>query len=1139
MIHTMTAPRIYYVHPLLLGRLEADAPEDGPGGWRAACRRARDLGCSHLLTAPPWRSASGTGVFTPDDPDRPDPAFDDADELTDGLRRLAALCEAQGLHLLMDLRLDRAAADGALARAHPDWFHPAPPAGEAFDPRRAPHERDVLELQRGDDGRAPAGFVSAWVDRLSAWAVAGVAGFRCDAPQRLAATDWQGIIGHVRVRCPHCLFLAWTPGATPAEIAALRGTGFGAVFSSLPWWDYRSAWLAEEDQRLRAVAPVIACVEPPFGKRAADALAPVPLRQRQALRALWTAAAIGDGLLIPMGFECGATEPMEAARGNAADGARLLRAPYEGLVAALSDASRWLEGAGAGPLHCLTGADAPCTVLFRGDGRPYQTPASPSAPARVLAVNPDPHAPAAPDWDAVRARLPESYAALQPARDAGRGATRPDGALAALLEPAGCMALTALRTDPVTTGPVTQEGRRKALAAALHAPRVVIENVAPAIDGGRFPLKRTLGQQVRVEADIFMDGHDRIGAALLHRAADESEWRRLPLEALPNDRWQGTFAPTRIGKHYYTVQAWRDAWATYREELRKKHEAGLDLTLEVEEGRALLAGTRERLDGDRHVETARTLDRLLRALGPPLPPPGKRRGAPARAGAVLGPATPEQVELLLGEETARTMRAAGEYPFETRHEPLCVCVERPAAGFASWYELFPRSQSGDPDRHGTFDDVAARLPAIREMGFDVLYFPPIHPIGVSNRKGRNNSLRAGPRDPGSPYAIGDGSGGHEAVHPQLGTLEDFQRLIGLAREHGLEIALDFAIQCSPDHPWLAQHPEWFAWRPDGSLRYAENPPKKYEDIVNVDFYSTRGGAVRQAALWRTLRDVVLFWVEHGVRMFRVDNPHTKPLAFWEWLIADVQGRHPETLFLSEAFTRPKMMYRLAKLGFSQSYTYFTWRETKRELTEYLTEISCSPVADFFRPHFFVNTPDINPRFLQASGRPGFLIRAALAATGSGLWGMYSGFELCEANALPGKEEYLNSEKYEIRAWDWQRPGNIVAEISRLNRIRRTNPALHSHRGLRFHPAHNDRVLFFSKATETRDNVLLVAISLDPHQAQSAAVELPLWEFGLPDDGTLHAEDLLHSYRLAWHGKSQRLDFSPDQPYGIWRVSARP
>ncbi len=413
-----------------------------------------------------------------------------------------------------------------------------------------------------------------------------------------------------------------------------------------------------------------------------------------------------------------------------------------------------------------------------------------------------------------------------------------------------------------------------------------------------------------------------------------------------------------------------------------------------------------------------------------------------------------------------------------------VNADRRAAEFASWYELFPRNQSGDPARHGTFRDVEQRLPAIRDMGFDVLYFPPIHPIGRTNRKGRDNSLIAAANDPGSPYAIGAPDGGHVAIHPQLGTIDDFRALRNAAAAHGLELALDFAIQCSPDHPWLREHPDWFEWRPDGGLRYAENPPKKYEDIVNVDFHAA--GAV--PGLWLALRDIVAYWADEGVRIFRVDNPHTKPFAFWEWLIADIRARYPDTLFLAEAFTRPKVMYRLAKLGFSQSYTYFTWRNEKSEIEAYLKELTeTAPadipqaarsgiragtnVADFFRPNFFVNTPDINPVYLQHSGRAGFLIRAALAATLSGLWGMLQGFEFCEALAVPGREEYAHSDKYEIRARPERAAGDIVDEITRLNAIRRVNPALQAHRGLAFHQAWNDQVLWFRKANVDRSNVL--------------------------------------------------------------------
>jgi starch synthase (maltosyl-transferring) len=467
-----------------------------------------------------------------------------------------------------------------------------------------------------------------------------------------------------------------------------------------------------------------------------------------------------------------------------------------------------------------------------------------------------------------------------------------------------------------------------------------------------------------------------------------------------------------------------------------------------------------------------------------------------------------------------------------REPPFPVNVERPQAAFGAWYELFPRSATDDPTRHGTFDGVIHRLPAIKDMGFDVLYLPPIHPIGVTNRKGKNNTLEVGPDDPGSAYAIGSREGGHEAIHPALGTIEDFRRLCAAAADHGMEVAIDFAIQCSPDHPWLKAHPEWFKWRPDGTVRYAENPPKKYQDIVNVDFYGTNS----IPALWNALREVVLFWCNEGVRVFRVDNPHTKPLPFWEWLITQVRDRYPDVIFLSEAFTQPKMMYRLAKVGFSQSYTYFTWRNTKQELIDYFTELTTSAVKDYFRPHLFVNTPDINPFYLQTSGRPGFLVRAALAATLSGLWGMYSGFELCESAALPGREEYLDSEKYEIRVRRFDTPGNIVAEITTLNGIRRSAPALQSHLGLRFYPAHDDRVLLYGKMSPDRNDMILVAVNLDPFHAHDVTIEVPLWEWNLPDNAIIGARDLMRGIDFTWHGKLQRIRLDPDAlPFAIWRL----
>lgn len=651
-----------------------------------------------------------------------------------------------------------------------------------------------------------------------------------------------------------------------------------------------------------------------------------------------------------------------------------------------------------------------------------------------------------------------------------------------------------------------------AVGAAITAPRLVIENISPSVDGGRFAVKAIENQAVVVQATVFMDGHDQLAVHLLWKADGEIQWNRVPMEALPNDRWSAAFTPVHLGPHRFVVEAWLDRWGSYREELTKKIAAGVPTRLELEEGRLLIRAATL-------AKQPPAANALLHAAGEIADELTKADEARAR-------------ELLLREPAALVMSALDERRFLTRSAEIAVYVDRRIAGFASWYELFPRSQSPHPGRHGRFDDVIARLPAIQAMGFDVLYFPPIHPIGRKHRKGRNNALQAGPEDLGSPYAIGAEEGGHEAVHPELGSIQDFRRLRDCAAEYGLEIALDFAIQCAPDHPWLTQHPGWFSWRPDGSVRYAENPPKKYEDIVSVDFYA----ADAKPALWLALRDVVQRWVDEGVRIFRVDNPHTKPLPFWSWLIADIHSRDPGVIFLAEAFTRPAMMYRLAKIGFAQSYTYFTWRNTKSELTEYLSELTTGAPRDFFRPNFFVNTPDINPPFLQRSGRPGFLIRAALACTLSGLWGLYSGFELCEGAALPGKEEYLDSEKYQLRQRDWATPGSIVHEISRLNRIRHEHPALHSHLGLKFHRADNGQVLFFSKASADLSSLLFVGISLDPHSGQHAHLDFPRGERGLPATGPLQVEELMRGLRFSWEGTRQHWYFDPGElPFAIWRI----
>ncbi len=639
---------------------------------------------------------------------------------------------------------------------------------------------------------------------------------------------------------------------------------------------------------------------------------------------------------------------------------------------------------------------------------------------------------------------------------------------------------------------------------ALAANRIAIEGVDPEIDAGRFPAKAVAGEPFRVEADIFGDGHDVIAAALLWRRDGVEGWAEVPMEFIVNDRWQAEIILPEIATYRFTLIAWRDLFATWHKDTGKKIAAGQKVSLETTEGFHLVEAAAEN-PGDAAVREI--LDRLNDVD------------------------EAERLKLLMAPATLDQMRRAGQRTNLSRYErELAVIAERPLAAFGAWYELLPRSQ-GKPGEHGTFDDVIARLPYVRDLGFDVLYFPPIHPIGRTNRKGPNNSLTAGPDDPGSPYAIGDAEGGHDAIHPELGSFDDFKRLIDAAHEHELEIALDFAIQCSPDHPWIREHPEWFDWRPDGTIKFAENPPKKYEDIVNVHFYR---GAI--PGLWHALRDIVLFWIGHGVKIFRVDNPHTKPFPFWEWMIGEVQAKHPDAIFLSEAFTRPKVMKRLAKVGFTQSYSYFTWRNEKWELQEYLEELTQQECRHYMRPNFFANTPDINPYFLQSSGRPGFRIRLALAATLAGSYGIYNGFEICDSAPVPGKEEYLDSEKYQLRNWDMDQPGNIQDDIRLINGIRRRHPALKAFSSLRFHNAFDDQVLYYSKRDDAAEDFVLFQVLLDPRAPHEFGFEVPLWEFGLPDDASIEVEDLVHGNRFTWHGKNHTLRLDPqDRPYAIWRL----
>jgi starch synthase (maltosyl-transferring) len=986
------------------------------------------------------------------------------------LQSLARACASSGLAFWIDLAIDRADADGPLALALPGcWIEPQ---REALDPRRIFLENEV-EAAFGDD-EARRRLIQLWQDKLLEFQEIGVSGVRCHEPQ---STDiWQQILAPARQADPRFQAWAWMPGA-PRHDRIAAGRIFDFVPSSVCWWDGRERWLIDE---YNAVAPSVGLIgfpEDPFAARR-PALSPAsPARSSQC--ALMAAALMSDGWLMPMGFEYGMEVPFLHAELEDFLAASRVDSDLGPVIMAANQAASALATDSSGSMRPLQ-LGGSLDVVLRGSLSSQQ----------LVLLNRDLVNWASPKIDLLAARL---------------GAEPVDGSRCELAPAHGAVISLDARSSIKCEAPAAPEPRER-----LETQRIVIEAVRPAVGGGRFPVKRTVGDEVEVTADIFSDGHEVLAAELLWRADDEKTWSKAPMAFVANDQWQARFPLLRVGRHHFAIQAWWSEFGTFRRDLAKKREAGLDIALEVREGRLLLekfasaADPSERLAIEEHISR-------------------------------LGSSQAEDVSLLLAEPLEAAMERADPKPHATGSETVFeVEADREGASFSSWYELFPRSITDSPSRHGTFRDVLGRLPEIKAMGFDVLYFPPIHPIGKTNRKGRNNTLMPGPDDPGSPYAIGSPDGGHDSIHPQLGSREEFRALVREAAGHGLEIALDFAIQCSPDHPWLTEHPGWFQWRPDGSMRYAENPPKKYQDIVNVDFYA----AEAIPALWLALRDVVQGWVEEGVRIFRVDNPHTKPFPFWEWLIADIRSRDPGVIFLAEAFTRPKMMYRLGKVGFSQSYTYFTWRNTKAELTEYLTELNQAPARDVFRPHFFVNTPDINPVFLQRSGRAGFLIRAALASTLSGLWGVYSGFELCEAAPVPGKEEYLDSEKYEIKPRDWQAPGNIIGEITRLNEIRRSHPALQSHLGLTFYNAFNDNILYFGKRVDEQGEIVLVAVNLDPFSAQSATVEVPLWEFRLPDDGTVDVEDLVRGHRFTWHGKTQTIHLDPSEiPFSIWRVSA--
>ena len=1090
-------PRIYNLFPLLVGRVSA---------WTAELPRIAALGFDWVYLNPFHQTGGSRSLYAVADPDHLDARFRDNDGTSDDdqIRRFCAAATSHGLRVMTDLVINHTAMDGPLAAQRPDLFLrdaegriESPYAVDPVDPSLRTVWGDLAELDYHSEGsrRELTRFWSGYVNRLQDL---GVGGFRCDAAYKVPPAVWRDLIGAAKALEPDCLFAAETLGCTFEEAQATAGAGFDYLFNSFAWWDLKAAWALEQYDRLRVIAPSIAFPENhDMARLAADldgdtAAVTRALKARYALSAFFSA-----GVLLPIGYEWGYRTALHVVETTPEAREHDTGIDISAYVAAINALRAELPAANVeGAQARISSPDAAYVALLR-----FDTGHGASANSATLVLHNPTETPVPVEPGTLLARtggMLGDFTDRTP--EAEPIDFRPGIALD--LAPGEVRILAAERVAvAVPPGSETPSGEG----------RVVIEAVMPEIDGGRSPVKRVVGESVHVTADIFSDGHEIIDAEILSRVVGETEWRADRMVFVDNDRWGGHFPLLRNARYEFTVQAWRDGYSSWVRDTLKKRQAGVDVRLETIEGVQFAASAAQNASGpDRD-----RLNALVTVLE------GHESGAAA------------QLDLMLESANASLIRRhaprinLSRYPVN-----IPVIADRLAARFSAWYEIFPRSQSMDVNRHGTFDDVIRRLPEIRELGFDVLYFTPIHPVGKTNRKGKNNTLKALEGDVGSVYAVGSEEGGHEAVHPELGTLDDFRRLVAASHAYGMEIALDFAIQCSPDHPWIKNHPEWFEWRPDGTLKFAENPPKKYEDISNVHFY---GGAL--PSLWIELRDIVMGWAALGARIFRVDNPHTKPIPFWEWMIGEVNARYPDVIFLAEAFTRPKMMKKLAKAGYQQSYTYFTWRDTKPDLIAYSTELA-GEMGEYYRPNFFANTPDINPIYLQTSGRAGFVVRATLAATLSSVWGIYNGFELCEAAPYPGKEEYLNSEKYELKAWDYDRPGNIREHIIKLNTIRRDNPALWDFRNVTFTAAYNDEIIAYAKVTPEGDNCIFTMVNLDPRNRQECTYEVPLSLLGEPDDGAVEVEDLLLGYKFELRGKSHRIALDPaERSCVIWRLRA--
>jgi starch synthase (maltosyl-transferring) len=1080
--------RIYNLFPTLAGTIAE---------WTAHLPRIAAMGFNAVYVNPFHDPGASGSLYAVRDYYRLNPRFRGAATAADDeiLRGFTTAAAAHGLRIIMDLVVNHTARDSELVKRRPDWFA-RDPQGEVLspfatdpaDPSRKTVWGDLAELDyRPPQRRQILGYFEKLVRHYIGL---GFGGFRCDAAYKVPAEAWRRLTAAARRASPDIVFCAENLGAPKEAVLALADAGFDYLFNSVKWWDFESPWLLEQYEAFRHIAPSIGFPESHDTNRLTTDLiaagfpeSEIEPRYRQAYA---FAAAFSTGVMMPMGYEWGWARKLEVvANGDPGPEPEPKRFDLSGFIAEVNAMKAAVAALNEeGPLSLVTRPDDPLVALGRAtaDG----------AERAFVIVNGD----------------------ERQARDIALARLVGDAPLAVLdVTPGGGEGIAArVEVAPLGIRILCAQPHRVGQVPAQHAlwrreARIQIEAVYPELDGGRYPVKRIVGDGLEVWADIFRDGHDKLRAVLKYAAGDE-EWREVRFVHFDNDRWVARLRLDGVGRWRYTIEAWTDAFESWRDEFDKKRAAGQEVALELAEGRALLAEALTAAD----PADARRLRHLL---------DGFDSGDGGR-----------RAELMLSEDLRFVMGRCGPRADVTRYpRELEIVVDRKAARFAAWYEMFPRSQGTVPGKGATFDDCIARLPEVARLGFDVVYLVPIHPIGRVNRKGRDNSPTAAPGDPGSPYAIGAAEGGHRAINPELGTLADFRRFVAAAAAAGMEVALDFAIQAAPDHPWVREHPQWFHFRPDGTIKFAENPPKKYEDIVNVDFANPdRDG------LWTELRDTFLFWIGEGVRTFRVDNPHTKPLPFWEWVIRQVKVRCPDAVFLAEAFTRPKMMRALAKAGFSQSYTYFTWRNTKEELLEYLTELTQWPVNEYFRANFFTNTPDILPEFLQEGGRSAFRIRLVLAATLSPVYGIYNGFELCENTPIPGREEYLHSEKYEYKVWDWDRPGNIKDDVALLNRFRRDNPALQQFVELRFIASADPNILAYAKTSADRSNTVIVVVNLDPHGVHAGDIDLPLGELGLPWDREFALAEAFTGAIWRWRGGRQWVRLDPDtNPALVFRL----